>query len=140
MALTAIGLLLHWLSPLMLHDGLPLPAVIVAAGGFAIMLRAWWLFRAAGTAICPTAPTSTLITNDVYGLSRHPMYLGITLMLAAVGLATGDVVLYVPAVLFWMIIERHFAPFEEEKLVQTWGDAYRGYRARVRRWIGRSGR
>lgn len=140
MALTATGIVAHWMSPLTIHGGLPVPAGIAAAAGFAIMLRAWWLFRAAGTAICPTASTSTLITHDVYRLSRHPMYLGITLILASTGLLTGDAVLYVPAILFWMIIDHHFAPYEEGKLANTWGSAYLDYRARVRRWIGRSGR
>ncbi len=140
MALTAFGVVAHWMSPITIHAGLPVAAAIVAAAGFAIMLRAWWLFRTAGTAICPTATTSTLITHDIYRVSRHPMYLGITVMLTAVGLATGDVVLYVPAMLFWMIIDRHFAPFEERKLEDAWGDAYLVYRSRVGRWIGRSAR
>ena len=38
----------------------------VATIGFLIMLRAWWLFRVREIAICPTASTTALITNDVY--------------------------------------------------------------------------
>lgn len=139
MALAAIGMIAHLASPFTIHAGLPVLAGIVAAAGCSIMLRAWWLFRTAGTAICPTARTSTLITRDVYRVSRHPMYLGMTLMLAAAGLATGDGVLYLPAVVFWMIVDHHFAPYEERELASAWGDAYLDYRARVRRWIGRTG-
>ena len=55
--------------------------VLIAVLGFGIMLRAWWLFRAHQTAICPNAETTSLLTHDIYGLTRNPMYLGIVLML-----------------------------------------------------------
>lgn len=136
----ALGLVLsaglaHILAPISLHANLPAAAVLLALGGFSLMLRGWWLFREAGTAICPTAGSTTLITHDVYAVTRNPMYLGILLMLVAVATATGGVVFYVAALLFAVTIDRVFCPYEELKAVSEFGDDYLQYKQTVRRWL-----
>ena len=79
---------------LIVSSDVPLLPASLAGGtlsallGFGIMLRAWWLFRLRNTAICPTATTTTLITDDVFRLTRNPMYLGIALMLLGVAMLT----------------------------------------------------
>ncbi len=103
--------------------------------GFGIMLRGWWLFRKNDTAICPTARTTTLITNDIYRLTRNPMYLGIVLMLLGVAIGTGGLFFYVSALTFFLIIDFAFCPFEEKKLVSEFGDAFARYQARTPRWL-----
>lgn len=113
----------------------PLGGGAIGVLGFGIMLRAWWLFRAHQTAICPTAETTTLITSDVYRLTRNPMYLGVVLMLLGVALGTGGLPFYMAALTFFLIIDFAFCPYEEGKLEQGFGDAFTTYRARVRRWL-----
>ncbi|MGB5164372.1 MAG: isoprenylcysteine carboxylmethyltransferase family protein [Woeseiaceae bacterium] len=110
-------------------------AAIVGASGFLLMLRAWWLFKQANTAICPTAQTTTLLTNDVYAWTRNPMYLGIVLMLLAVALITGSVFHYVAAILFFAIIDHSFCPYEEEKMRANFATRFPAYARRVRRWF-----
>ena len=124
------------LSPFM--SGLPQAPVagaMVALLGCAVMLRAWWLFRTCATAICPTAATTTLITDDIYGLTRNPMYLGIVLMLTGVALAAGGIAFYLAAIAYYLIIDTVFCPFEEEKLRRTFGTRFTHYTMRVRRWL-----
>lgn len=118
----------------------PLPAVpfgggLLAVLGCSLMLRAWWLFRTRETAICPTAITTTLITNDVYRLSRNPMYLGIVLILLGPAVAVGGLAYYIAAFTFWLIIDFVFCPFEEAKLERDFPLAFERYRGRVRRWL-----
>lgn len=108
---------------------------VVATIGFLIMLRAWWLFRVHETAICPTASTTALITNDVYRLTRNPMYLGIVLMLLGVALGSGGLFFYLAALAFFLIIDFVFCPYEEDKLAHAFGDQFDQYRDRVRRWL-----
>ena len=110
-------------------------SVLLAASGFTVMMVAWWQFRGNDVAICPTEPTVRLLTNGVYRFTRNPMYLGITMMLAAVALAVGTVPFYVAALLFWLVADRAFCPFEEKKLAASFGASYESYRLRVRRWI-----
>ena len=119
------------------HGGDQGSVVLVAVGvlGFGIMLRAWWLFRERATAICPTAKTTSLITNDVYGLTRNPMYLGIVMMLLGIAVATGSLPCYLASLAFFLIIDAVFCPYEERKLEQAFGDAFTRYRGAVRRWL-----
>lgn len=116
-------------------SALPAGGLAVGALGFGIMLRAWWLFRERATAICPTAKTTSLITNDVYQLTRNPMYLGIVLMLLGVALATGSLPCYLAALAFFLVIDSVFCPYEEQKLEQAFGVVYARYRGAVRRWL-----
>ena len=108
---------------------------LIAVLGFGIMLRAWWLFRKHQTAICPTAETTTLLTHDVYGLTRNPMYLGIVLMLLGTAIAAGGVLFYAAALTFYLIIDYVFCPYEEARLARKFGNTFRRYRKRVRRWL-----
>lgn len=114
---------------------LPAGGLALGALGFGIMLRAWWLFRVHATAICPTATTTSLVTNDVYRLTRNPMYLGIALMLLGVALASGSLPCYLASLAFVLIIDAAFCPYEERKLEQAFGADYSRYRASVRRWL-----
>jgi protein-S-isoprenylcysteine O-methyltransferase Ste14 len=121
--------------PLAPHPSLPLAATITALLGFTLMIRAWWLFRQANTAICPTQSATTLVTHDVFSITRNPMYLGIILMLAGLAMATGSIAFYVAAFAYSVVIERVFCPYEERKSDLEFGDQYRAYTQRTRRWI-----
>ena len=87
------------------------------------------------TAICPTAETTALITDDVYRLTRNPMYLGIVLMLLGIALATGSLPCYLASLAFFLIIDVVFCPYEERKLEQAFGSDYARYVGAVRRWL-----
>jgi protein-S-isoprenylcysteine O-methyltransferase Ste14 len=106
-----------------------------AALGFGIMLRAWWLFKRYDTAICPTATTTTFIVEDVYRLTRNPMYLGMILILTGIALLTGLWPYYVVAILYAVILDHVFCRYEESELLMQYGSEYAHYAARVRRWI-----
>ena len=109
--------------------------ILITALGFGSMLRAWWLFRRYQTAICPTAETTSLLTHDVYRLTRNPMYLGIVLMLLGLAIAAGWVLLYAAALAFFLIIDYVFCPYEETRLARKFGNTFNRYRKRVRRWL-----
>lgn len=135
MTLLIAATLLQLITPLP-----TLPASIIGGGGlsavgFLIMLRAWWLFRVRKTAICPTALTTALITDDIYRLTRNPMYLGITFMLLGIALGTGGLPYYIAAAMFFLVTDFVFCPFEEAKLERTFGDEFTHYLAHVRRWL-----
>lgn len=49
--------------------------------GVALNLIADSAFRRAGTTVKPFQESSALLTDGVYGFSRHPMYLGFVLIL-----------------------------------------------------------
>lgn len=127
----------QWLTPLpgpRLFQSLT-AASCMSLAGLVVMLRAWWQFREARVAICPTAKTERLITSGIYALTRNPMYLGITLMLAGVTAWIGTVPFIGATSGFFLIMDRIFCPFEEQKLLTAFGANYQAYKSRVRRWI-----
>lgn len=133
LALAAVAV--NQVIPVTLHPASPGGGILVGAAGFLLMLRAWWLFRQAGTAVCPTESSMALIVEDVYAFTRNPMYLGITMMIAAPGLATGFGSFYLAACSFAALIDRVFCPYEEQKALAEFGDAFRSYAKSVRRWL-----
>jgi protein-S-isoprenylcysteine O-methyltransferase Ste14 len=129
--------LLHYLVP---SQNFALPTSTTAAGvtaisGFAVMIRAWWLFKLRGTAICPTANTTVLIIDDVFSQSRNPMYLGMLMMLLALAIYVGSLPFYFAALTLFIVLNNAFCPYEEQKLVRNFGHVFTAYQSRVRRWI-----
>jgi protein-S-isoprenylcysteine O-methyltransferase Ste14 len=101
----------------------------------ALALSGVLALRAAGTAIDPHKATTAIVQTGPYRFSRNPLY--VALILLCVGIASWSNTLWillmlVPAVLVLRIgvIRR-----EEAYLARKFGDAYRTYQARVRRWI-----
>ena len=114
---------------------LAIAGVALIIAGFSIMIRAWWLFRTADTAICPTATTTSFITHDIYSVTRNPMYLGMILMLCGIAALVGSWYFYIAAGAYALILNHVFCPFEERKLAAQFGDDYAAYAAKVRRWL-----
>lgn len=122
--------------------GIPLPRLLrrlvgclLVVGGGTLIIWFRHTMQQAGTAIRPTKPASALVTDGPFTFSRNPAYLGMATAYTgiALGLNLLTSLLTLPAVL-WMIthvaIER-----EEPYLERRFGEDYRGYKARVRRWL-----
>lgn len=91
-------------------------------------------FRNAGTNIPPHLPATALVTTGIYGRLRNPMYLGMQLLLVALGLVFS----LEWCLLLWPILALalHFGVVrrEETYLAEKFGEPYRDYCNRVRRW------
>ena len=135
MGLVILAALVNAALPLPVHTRLPLAAALTALLGFTIMIRAWWLFRRVNTAICPTAAATSLVTHDVFSITRNPMYLGIFLMLLALAMASGSATFYGAAIAYFILMDRFFCLYEEQKSQAEFGDDYIAYAQRVRRWL-----
>jgi protein-S-isoprenylcysteine O-methyltransferase Ste14 len=109
--------------------------VMLAAGGFFIIAMGTRRFAAAGTNVPPTLPTTALVVDGIYRRTRNPLYLGMTLVYLGLGIAARSlwaIGLVVP--LLW-VINVGVVKREERYLERKFGDAYRDYKERVRRWI-----
>jgi protein-S-isoprenylcysteine O-methyltransferase Ste14 len=139
------ALLLQRVVPLALPRGFLTPAVaplgagLIVAGVALVALARRELARRDQ----PTDPgraTSELVTTGVYALSRNPLYLGGSCILAGIALAFDlpwALVLLAPALVACRLAL--IGP-EERYLAATVGEEYRAYAAVVRRWLGRRGR
>jgi protein-S-isoprenylcysteine O-methyltransferase Ste14 len=112
-------------------------AVALVAIGQSISISGMVSFRRAKTTVNPMKPSaaSSLVTNGVYGFTRNPMYLGlsITLMGWAVFLSNPLALLAVP--LFVLYINRFQINPEERVLSALFGAEYAAYKEKVGRWL-----
>lgn len=93
------------------------------------------LFKRLGTEVKPFRPSSLVVTEGPYRLSRHPMYLGFLLLLGGVAVLAGTLFpLLVLGVMAWLFTVRFVVP-EERHMEEQFGAAYRDYRSRVRMWL-----
>ena len=136
-ALLAASLVVHLILPpsVKLHFPIPLVGLPLALLGLAVMTWGWKLFRDVQTPICPTSESTALITEGAYRVSRNPMYLGIVVALTGIGLSTGSIPFLVPPVIFFLIMNRTFIPYEETKMERISGERYCRYKSRVGRWL-----
>ena len=103
--------------------------------GVALAVWASQQFARAGTSIVPLTPSSALVTSGAFALSRNPMYFGMTLALIGVGLLFNRAWPWLVPPVFVMVLTLRFIRHEEKLMEASFGDVYRAYRARVRRFI-----
>ena len=70
-----------------------------------------------------------------FSFSRHPMYLGMVLVLVGLALFLGSAVTLMFPVIFAVLMEAVFIPAEEENMERAFGKRYDEYRKNVRKWI-----
>lgn len=125
-----------------LTPGWSFPTPLRVAGvllvlGAVLFLGAWpvLLVRRSGQSENPWKPTTQIIQSGPFRLTRNPMYLQMVLGCIGFGLALANlwILLLTP---FCAIALQYLAIRPEEAYLESkFGDEYRAYRARVRRWI-----
>ena len=132
-----VEVLLHFLLPLRQFLVFPwrLLGLVPPVIGIVLNLLADQTFKKHETTVKPFEESKALVTGGVFRISRNPMYLGMTLMLLGVTLILGSVTPFVVVLLFPVLLDRIFIVTEERMLEDTFGDQFRQYRNRVRRWI-----
>jgi protein-S-isoprenylcysteine O-methyltransferase Ste14 len=110
-------------------------AAFVFAGAFGLpALRA---FRKAATTIDPVRVdrASALVTGGIYRVTRNPMYVSLTLLLAAWAFWLGGWWVWAGPVALVLWLDRFQIPPEERAMEARFGGEYLRYKARVRRWL-----
>lgn len=83
----------------------------------------------------PFGVAAALVTSGPYRFTRNPMYVGILLMLSGVACLFGTVGPWLVVPLLGVVFDVSFVRQEEKKLEAKFGDDFRRYKAKVRRWI-----
>jgi protein-S-isoprenylcysteine O-methyltransferase Ste14 len=104
-------------------------------GGAALGIAGRRAFEKRETALSPNEAPSELVVSGVFGITRNPMYLGMTLIVMAVALLAGLPAGVMFGVLFVGIMNWRFVPAEERVLEEAFGEPYLRYKSTVRRWI-----
>ena len=138
----AFGTMIWWMAnylPNIEIEFLPkvvIVSLLVAIGAF-FDVSGLLKFRRARTTVNPLKPhtSSALVNTGVYRITRNPMYVGLVFILCG-----WCIYLNSPAALFGVlgfILYIHVFQIlpEERALVTLFGEEFREYQSRVRRWL-----
>ena len=85
--------------------------------------------------LSPADPTKKLVIKGLYGFSRNPMYVGVMMIL--IGEATffqsGSLCIYL--LFIFLAFNVFILLFKEPRLHEEFGEDYRTYCQKVRRWF-----
>jgi protein-S-isoprenylcysteine O-methyltransferase Ste14 len=132
-----VVLLLRWIRPwpILSPHLVPWVGIGLLLAGLAIGIPGRLALRSAGTSVKPTQPTTAIVMQGPYRFTRNPLYVGLTCFFVGLTLAfdTGwGFVVLVP-----LLVVMHFGVVrrEESYLERKFGEEYRQYRGRVRRYL-----
>ena len=110
-------------------------AITLVVGGLLLDGMAAGTFRRFGTAPEPWKPSTALVEAGPYKFSRNPIYVGFAI--TYLGLAVAMDSLWALALLIpcLVVVDRGVIVREERYLEAKFGQPYRDYKARVRRWL-----
>ena len=103
--------------------------------GIAVFAASVRNFAHAATPVPGTKPTRVLVTTGIHGWSRNPIYLGMLLVYCGIGTAVRSPSILILTLPLAIIIRYGVVAREEAYLERRFGDAYRAYKDRVRRWF-----
>jgi protein-S-isoprenylcysteine O-methyltransferase Ste14 len=132
------GFALDWLVPLpFLPAGLAAGWLGAMVFVLALALFAWAIatITGAGSNVPTNLPTTAIVESGPYRFTRNPIYLGMFLGLIGLAIAFDNLWLLMMLLPFALVIHYGVVAREEAYLERKFGDVYRGYRSRVRRWL-----
>lgn len=105
------------------------------ASGIALMVAGIRNFSRADTPVPSNQAVRALVTTGIHGWSRNPIYVGMLLLYAGIGVAARSPWILILALPLFVILRYGVVAREEAYLERRFGDAYRDYKAHVRRWL-----
>jgi protein-S-isoprenylcysteine O-methyltransferase Ste14 len=143
-ALFLAALLLGFVSDRLLPLPFPAPRIdlvhwIIAGSliliGLALAAAGIRNFSRAATPVPTNQSVHALVTTGIHGWSRNPIYLGMFLVYGGIGLAACSPWTLILTLPLAITIRYGVVAREEAYLERRFGDAYRDYKATVRRWL-----
>ena len=144
-ALPPVYLLLSIVGMVALHFLLPVAKVVAfpwnilgaipLALGIALNLIADRAFKKVETTVKPFEQSTVLVTTGVYRIGRHPMYLGMVLILLGLAVLLRSLTPFVVIPVFAVLMDVVFIRAEERMLEEEFGEAWLEYKKDAQRWI-----
>lgn len=133
----ALGVLAHLTCPYRLAPSPWLRGLggVLAVGAIALAIWGRRTMKAAGTNVDPSLPALAIVSGGPFAFTRNPLYLALIVLFTAIGVALADPSFLVFLLPLTLVLQFGVVLREERYLDAKFGDVYRGYKARVRRWI-----
>jgi steroid 5-alpha reductase family enzyme len=121
--------------PIFVFAGWRWSGLVLVVAGIALIVAGRRAMLAAETNINPFKPTISIVTLGPFRFTRNPLYVAMTLIYFGLTLVSNTwwgFILLVPVLL---LIHFGVVAREERYLERKFGESYRQYRARVRRYL-----
>jgi protein-S-isoprenylcysteine O-methyltransferase Ste14 len=107
----------------------------LVGGGMA--LATWFIrtMRDADTTLEVNKPVSRLVQDGPFCYSCNPGYLSLAMIYAGIAILRNALLAIVLLPLVVVVTQRELIEREERYLERTFGEEYRAYKRRVRRWV-----
>jgi len=138
LAITVILILvLHFVIPLAQIIEMPwrLAGLIPLVLGAVLNLAADNSMKRYETTVKPFKRSTNLVTEGVFKICRHPMYLGFVLILLGLAVLLGSAGPFLVVILFPFFLEFVYIREEERMLGEQFEQQWEDYCTRVRKWI-----
>ena len=107
----------------------------IGVGGIVLMAWAIWTMVRARTTLKPHEGADRLVTTGPFVRFRNPIYLADVMILLGIAELTKNIWFVIAAALFGVLVTWLAILPEERHLEARFGDDYRAYKQRSRRWI-----
>jgi protein-S-isoprenylcysteine O-methyltransferase Ste14 len=115
---------------------LVLGGVVMIVAGIAVGLASVYSFRKASTTILPAGrPTTAIVGSGPYRFTRNPMYVAMACAYIGISLVLNNLWALVLLPVAVIVVDTFVIRREERYLTAKFGEPYREYCARVRRWL-----
>ena len=104
-------------------------------GGLALSGAVMYHFGKAGTAVTPWKEARRLVVSGPYSFSRNPDYVGQALFVGGLALLLATPWVFLALLPALLIVRYGVIAREERYLERRFGEEYRQYCGRVRRWL-----
>jgi protein-S-isoprenylcysteine O-methyltransferase Ste14 len=103
--------------------------------GIGIVLVARSKMAKAETNIEPWKPTTAILSDGIYGVSRNPVYVAMIVVYLGVVFLFNSLTILLPLILVLLVMHYGVILREERYLEEKFGKEYLSYKKKVRRWV-----
>lgn len=109
--------------------------LVPIALGVVLNLWADALLKKRATTVKPDKKPTSFEEGGPFAVSRHPMYLGMALILLGTAMVTGCLMVSATSLVFAYVMEKRFIPIEEGNMEKAFGKKYLDYKEKVGKWF-----
>jgi len=132
-----LGLLINYFYPIgFLSESVSVWfGVLLTPVAIPIALFAVLALKRAQTPVDVRKPTTAMVTDSIYRLSRNPMYVSLAFVYLGIACWVNSLWILLLMVPVLVVVDQGIIKREEQYLEQKFGDEYLRYKSKVRRWV-----